>query len=147
MRRFVASGFGLGWLPRRLRGSDGGAGTVGAVGGAMLARLLWPAPLWVHVAVTVVFVGLSVWSAQPYSDDPGWVVIDEQAGVLIALSGLSGVPWLVAFVVFRITDIFKGTPGVGPAERLPAGWGITADDVLAGVYGLAAGLLTSALIG
>ena len=60
--------------------------------------------------------------------------------------GLTGWPWVVAFVVFRIADIFKWFPGVGQAERLPGSLGVTADDLVAGGYGLAAGWLVTALV-
>lgn len=139
MRRFIASGFGFGFIPRRLRASDAGAGTVGAFAAAGLSAVLWAAPVWFEVLIAAAFVAISVWATAPFKDDPGWVTIDEQAGVLIAFIGLSGIPWVVAFVVFRLADIFKQTPGVGAAEGLPDGWGITGDDVVAGLYGLAAG--------
>lgn len=146
MRRFIASGFGLGFIPRMLRASDAGAGTVGAFGAAGLSAVLWAAPVWFEILIAAAFVAISVWATAPFKDDPGWVTIDEQAGVLIAFVGLSGIPWVVAFVVFRLADIFKQTPGVGAAERLPGGWGITGDDVVAGFYGLAAGWAVALLM-
>jgi phosphatidylglycerophosphatase A len=66
-------------------------------------------------------------------------VIDEVAGTLVAVIGLTGWPWLVAVVVARLADIFKVLPGVKQAESLPGAVGITMDDVVAGLYGLAAG--------
>lgn len=78
--------------------------------------------------------------------DPGWVVVDEAAGVMLATIGL-GIPGAaVAWVVFRIADIFKTWfPGVARAEGLGGGVGITADDLVAGLYGLAAGWIVQAL--
>jgi phosphatidylglycerophosphatase A len=72
-------------------------------------------------------------------EDPQWIVIDEWAGVCIALIGadprnLLGV--LGALVMFRIFDIVKPGP-VSWAEDLPGAWGIMADDVIAGVCALA----------
>jgi len=67
--------------------------------------------------------------------DPGVVVIDEVVGMLLTLAfvpvGWAGV--LAGFVLFRLFDIIKPYP-CARAERLPGGWGIMADDVLAGVY-------------
>jgi phosphatidylglycerophosphatase A len=40
---------------------------------------------------------------------------------------------VAGFFIFRIFDIFKPFP-VRRAERLPGGWGIMADDALAGIY-------------
>jgi phosphatidylglycerophosphatase A len=78
-------------------------------------------------------------------DDPSSVVIDEVAGVLIALgiaapAGLTA--QLAAFVAFRAFDIVK--PGVidDVQSWKPAGLGIMADDVLAG---LSAGALVRLL--
>lgn len=138
----MASGFGVGLIPSRLWGSDNGAGTFGSVLAAALALLWWDAHWLVHVAVFAVFAALSFWSAAPFSDDhadPGWIVIDEMAGTFIAVIGLTGWPWLVAVVVARLADIFKVLPGVPQAERLPGATGVTMDDVIAGLYGLAAG--------
>ena len=79
--------------------------------------------------------------------DPSAVVIDEVAGQMIAL--LSGPFWpptwwsvLTAFILFRLFDIWKPYP-IKKLENLPGGWGIMADDWLAGVY--AAILLRAAL--
>jgi phosphatidylglycerophosphatase A len=65
--------------------------------------------------------------------------MDETAGTLVALVGLTGWPWLAALLVARLADIFKVLPGTRAAERLPGALGVTADDVVAGLYGLAAG--------
>ncbi len=146
MRRFVAAGFGVGLIPSRVWGSDNGAGTFGAALAALLALAWWHRPWWVHVVVFVVFLALSLWSAVPFAEDhadPGWVVIDEMAGTFVAVIGLAGWPWLVAVVVARLADIFKVLPGVSRAERLPGAVGVTLDDVVAGLYGLAAGWIVA----
>ena len=149
MHRFVASGFYVGLIPRRLWGNDEGAGTFGAAVAVVISLLLWRYPWWLGVIAFAVAFVLSLWSARPFAADhadPGWIVIDEIAGTLIAVIGLTGWPWLVAVVVARLADIFKVLPGVGQAESLPGAVGITMDDVVAGLYGLAAGWLTVLLI-
>lgn len=144
VQRFIASGFFVGLIPQRLWGSDRGAGTFGAALAAVISLLLWRQP-WLVAAIAFAFaLGLSLWSAAPFAadhQDPGWIVIDEVAGTLLALIGLTGWPWLVALVVARFADIFKVLPGVKQAERLPGALGVTMDDVVAGGYGLAAGWL------
>jgi len=144
MHRFVASTAYVGFIPRRLWGSDVGAGTFGAAVAWLVSAALWSAPWWAQVLIFLAVLGLSLWSAAPFAadGDPGWICIDEVAGTLIAVIGLTGWPWLVAIVVARAADIFKVLPGVGPAERLPGAVGITMDDVVAGLYGLGAGWLT-----
>ena len=144
MRRFVASGFWVGLIPSKLWGSDNGAGTFGAGLAVILGLMWWRQPWWFQAIVFVLFALLSLWSAAPFAADhadPGWIVIDEMAGTFVAVIGLAGWPWLVAVVVARLADIFKVLPGVPQAERLPGSVGITMDDVVAGLYGLAAGWL------
>jgi len=152
VRRLIASTFGLGFIPRRLWGSDTGAGTLGAGFAAVLGILLLlvEAPWWVTLALAGSITVISLWAAAPFAvdgEDPGWVCIDETAGTLLALVGLGGIPWLVALAVARAADIFKVLPGVKAAEdRLPGAIGVTADDLVAGLYGLAAGWGVTAVL-
>jgi phosphatidylglycerophosphatase A len=143
VHRLVASSFGLGLVPRRLWGSDQGAGTFGAALAVVVGLLLLSldAPWWLTGAVAVVAVIASLWSAKPFAagGDPGWICMDETAGTLVAMIGLGGIPWVVAVVVARLADIFKVLPGVTQADRMHGVVGITLDDVVAGLYGLAIG--------
>jgi phosphatidylglycerophosphatase A len=73
------------------------------------------------------------------------MVWDEVIGMWATLAFLPLTPWTAAagFFVFRIMDILKPYPA-RDLERLPDGWGIMADDLMAGIYGnllLRAGLL------
>jgi len=148
MRRFIAAGFGVGFIPRRLWNGDNGAGTFGAAVAALIGWALWSAPWWIDLGVAVVAILVSLWAAIPFAKDgadPNWIVIDEVAGTLVALIGLSGPGWIVALVVARLGDIYKVLPGVPQAERLPGTVGITADDVVAGLYGLAIGWIVTGL--
>jgi phosphatidylglycerophosphatase A len=69
-------------------------------------------------------------------DDPAPVVIDEVAGQLLTLlaTGTGGAGLALGFVLFRILDIVKPWPA-RQFERLPGGYGIMADDLMAGLYG------------
>ena len=147
MRRFIAAGFGVGFIPRKLWNGDNGAGTFGAALAALIGWALWTAPWWIDLAVAVIAILISLWAAAPFAEnhsDPNWVVIDEVAGTLIALVGLQGIGWFVALLVARLGDIYKVLPGVREAEMLPGAIGITADDVVAGLYGLAIGWTVTA---
>jgi phosphatidylglycerophosphatase A len=146
VRRFVAAGFGIGLLARRLWGSDRGAGTLGALVAVAIGVVAMRAPWWVDLLVAAAAIAVSVWATAPEAGDPGWMAIDEVAGTLVAMIGLTGVGWVVGVVVARVADIFKVAPGVAAAERLPSPWGVTADDVIAGLYGLAAGWLVTGLL-
>lgn len=69
--------------------------------------------------------------------DPGFVVIDEVAGQLVALIALSP-DWphaLLALLLFRFFDILKPPP-IRRLEALPGGTGIVVDDLGAGIYAL-----------
>jgi phosphatidylglycerophosphatase A len=64
------------------------------------------------------------------------VVIDEVVGQWIALGGCSHLnwkAWILAFLLFRLFDIWKPWP-VRQLESLPTGTGIVVDDCMAGVY-------------
>lgn len=148
MRKIVAAGFGSGFIPRKLFNTDKGAGTFGAAVAAIIGVALLAAPWWIDLVVALLAIGLSLWAAAPFSKDhadPNWIVIDEVAGTLVALVGLQGWGWIAALVVARLGDIFKVLPGVRQAERLPGAIGVTADDVVAGLYGLAVGWIVTLL--
>ena len=149
MKQLIASGFGIGLLPRRIWGSDNGAGTLGAGIAAVIGVLLWNTPWWIDALVAMTAIMLSLWATQPFSKnnaDPGWITIDEIAGTLTSLIGLVGWPWLIALVVARLADIFKVLPGTQKAESLGGALGVTADDVVAGLYGLAVGSLLAGIL-
>lgn len=68
--------------------------------------------------------------------DPGPVVIDEVAGQLITFLFDPAGGWrslLGAFLLFRFFDVLKPFPA-RRLERLPGGWGIMSDDIVAGLY-------------
>lgn len=150
MARILASFFGTGLILRRLRGADMGSGTVGGAFALVIALGLGEWGIWAQAAGLVVVTGAALISVRPFAStegDPGWVVIDEAAGTMLSTLGLGLAAALVAWVVFRVADIYKRAfPGVAAAERLPGAWGVTADDLVAGLYGLAAGLVVEALI-
>ncbi|HEX6222714.1 MAG TPA: phosphatidylglycerophosphatase A [Acidimicrobiia bacterium] len=153
MHRLVASWFGTGLILGRLRGSDMGSGTVGALFALPVALLIGTWWGWeAQVIAALIVVGLSLWSARPFSGDrgdPGWICVDEAAGAFICVIGLPVWPEaILAWFVFRAADIFKDlAPGVAQAERrLPGSIGVTADDVVAALYGLVVGHILYAVI-
>ena len=71
--------------------------------------------------------------------DAGPIVIDELVGQWITLLFAPhrlGV-FVAAFVLFRIFDIWKPL-GAHQAQALPGGWGVVADDAIAGATSLLA---------
>ena len=67
--------------------------------------------------------------------DPSIVVIDEIVGIWTTLLFVPKSPAaiIIAFLSFRAFDIIK-TPPARQLERIPRGWGIMLDDVIAGIY-------------
>ena len=131
-----------------------GPGTYGSAAALLLwyvaAHLLQPAPLALAigtavVAVVATLIGIpaaTVVARESGREDPGHVVIDEVAGQLIALIGLSPT-WqhaALGLVLFRFFDILKPPP-VRQFEQLPEGTGIMMDDVAAGLLALGVGHL------
>ena len=82
-------------------------------------------------------------------EDPGWIVVDEAAGMLIALAGLSAEAsiWgvLIAFGLFRIFDIFKPWP-ISWADQQSGAFGVMLDDIVAGALVAAALILARPLL-
>ena len=124
-------------------------GTWGSLA-AMPAMLLGPA----GVAILACLVGVlgcvavrSVLADRP-ADDPGWIVVDEAAGMLVALAALpAGAGWVgavAAFLLFRAFDILKPWP-VSWADGLHGATGVMLDDILAGAIAAALLLLVGAI--
>ncbi len=75
--------------------------------------------------------------------DPSEAVADETAGQCLPLMflppdafgtiPLTAFTLLLAFISFRMFDIFKPWPA-RQVQRVPGGWGILLDDLVAGVY-------------
>ncbi|MEP7256908.1 MAG: phosphatidylglycerophosphatase A [Flavitalea sp.] len=89
------------------------------------------------VTVSLLLIGIFAASAveKDWGKDNYKVVIDEAAGMMITLF-LIPVDWkyaLTGLALFRFFDIVKPL-GIKKAERLPGGWGVMADDALAGIY-------------
>lgn len=139
----VATWFGLGFSPI----APGTLGTLAALPLYFALRDFGPVAV---LAAAFVLTLAGVWAAgivaeHTGKDDPQIVVVDEVAGVLVALAFAphtnTGVA--IAVVFFRIFDMTKPFPARA-AERLPGGWGIVVDDLVAGLWaaGVAAVLTT-----
>lgn len=144
VKRLLTSCFGLGLLPLC-------PGTWGSLPPVLLFLLLTyiKAPgISISIAMAVWAVAASVICvafapaviAQTGKQDPREIVVDELAGQCTAfvpavmLTQLN--PLLVAglgFFLFRLFDIVKPVP-IRKLEKLPAGWGVLADDLSAGIY-------------
>ena len=74
--------------------------------------------------------------------DPGFIVVDEVAGQLLALAFVPQEwwAWAIAFAAFRATDILKPFPAGSCDRNIGGGIGVMADDMVAGVQAGAATL-------
>ena len=140
LARGIATGAGVGYAPVA-------PGTVGtAVAGLLALGLVQVGSVVLNLVAVLAATGLGVWAAGETAramgdPDPGPVVIDEVAGFWLAILPLpprSWIAWGVAFLLFRLLDIWKPWP-LRRLEALPGGWGIMLDD-------LAAGLVTGAVL-
>ena len=119
-------------------------GTAGSVVGLVLLMFVRTTRNdWIELLVLLIVVTVGIWSANLAErhyrrEDPGEIVIDEVAGMMLTLLWIpSG--WgtfAIGFLAFRFFDIVKPFPA-RLAERLPRGWGVMAHDLVAGLYGYA----------
>jgi phosphatidylglycerophosphatase A len=160
---FVAQGFGVGRIPCA-------PGTWGSVVGlGWFALLLWPGSFLLFVLGTMLGLVASVWFCGRGEKilgetDPGSIVLDEIAAIPVCFALLltrvdfqqawtnlfckpTGMVFLLAgFALFRLFDIWKPWP-VKQSQKLPGGWGVTVDDLLAALYvNLCCALLLCGLI-
>jgi phosphatidylglycerophosphatase A len=129
-----ATGLGTGYLPLA-------PGTAGSLLSLFFIYWFIPIPLWIYLLILCVLFFGGVYSStaveREHGHDPSIVVIDEIVGMAISLLliprsiGL----FIIAFLLFRIFDILKPPP-IYVSQKLPAGWGIMIDDVIAGFYTL-----------
>ena len=139
--------FGVGYLRP-------GPGTYGSIAALLLwvaaAHVFHPSALTLAVATTlaaiaVTLIGIrasTIVAREAQRKDPGFVVIDEVAGQLVALI-LIRPDWkhaALALLLFRLFDIFKPWP-IRKLEALPAGTGIMLDDIAAGLFALLIGAI------
>jgi phosphatidylglycerophosphatase A len=133
----IATGFGLGYLPK----APGTWGTLLALPIHYLIVQLPPLGYPAAIATIIVIAVLAAGAAEKIIDqpDPGLVVIDEVAGMLIAMIAIPASPlaWLLAFTLFRLFDILKPFPVNFFDQRCHGGLGIVLDDLMAGLYALA----------
>lgn len=134
LHKLIATVFGIGYAGK-------GGGTIAAAA-CCLIWILIPAGNYTNyrqVLITIAVLLIGVWSANAvdaiWGKDSNKVVIDEVAGMMVTLLF---VPVQLKFVfaglvLFRFFDIAKPL-FIKKMELLPKGWGVMADDLLAGIY-------------
>ena len=133
----VATGLWVGFVPFA-------PGTVGALWGLGLAVVLSGTAIYWQLAVIAVAAGVGIplcgtAARRLGKKDPGAIVWDEIVSLPMTFLFIPADrmfdPGVLAtgFVLNRVFDISK-TPPARQFERLPGGWGVMADDWVAGVY-------------
>lgn len=115
-------------------------GTVGTLGALPLYFIVRSYGSWAVLATALVVTAVGVWASnvvvrETGEKDPQRIVIDEAAGVLLALAAapMTALGVTLAVVLFRVFDMTKPFPA-RRAEKLRAGWGVVVDDLVAGVW-------------
>jgi phosphatidylglycerophosphatase A len=131
---FLATGLFIGTVPFA-------PGTFGAIIGLPIVFLLSRFDLLLSVSVILLFIFFAIGIASAAEKmlnqkDPGKIVIDEIAGLMVAFTGL---PFnlktaVVGFILFRVFDILKPFPIRTLERKVGGGTGVVLDDVLAGIY-------------
>jgi phosphatidylglycerophosphatase A len=130
----LATGFFIGNMPVA-------PGTFGTVLGLPLCFLLSGLDLSFAILLSIIFVLFAIWIAHEAEiilkkKDPGCIVIDEIAGIMVTFLGLPfNITTAVAgFLIFRLFDILKPFPIRYLERNLSGGAGVVLDDVAAGIY-------------
>ncbi len=131
---YISTLFGIGYFPKA-------PGTAGTLFAAMVYFILpekWLGNIYLIFSIlflsliSVLFISKA---EKKLGHDNGKIVIDEFFGYFVAMMFLpkSLLILSLAFILFRIFDIFKPEP-VNVLQKLPKGWGVMADDIMAGIY-------------
>jgi phosphatidylglycerophosphatase A len=144
MKRLLTSCFGLGLLP-------GAPGTFGSVPPVVVYMVL----SYLDISLTAIFAVMLLFAITSsivcvlcapdiikshQKSDPQEIVAADFAGQSLTFLGIVFVSTsnicltaALGFLFFRLFDIIKPWP-IRKLEKLPQGWGILADDLLAGIY-------------
>ncbi len=146
MRKFIASGFGVGILWESLFKEKKGGGTLASF---LFALLIYFLDLNL-IYLFSIFVGLIgiyyiVVDDKEANDDPSWITLDEICGMSLVTLVSQGdlFPLIAGFLVFRASDILKKPNIVAEMEKYPGKIGVLYDDLAAGTIGLISALIVN----
>ena len=139
----LATLFGIGRVP----GAPGTAASLVALPFAWMIATAFGSLALLALSVAVGLLAVPISSAyerESRREDPSDCVIDELAGQWLACAFVPLTLWgfALAFLLFRLFDMTKLWP-VSAAEKLKGGWGIVADDMVAGAI---AGVIVMLLV-
>ena len=135
LNRLIATAGGIGYLP--LAPGTWAAGLL-AIIWFFICKNSPGSFVWQLITIPLMIIAGIYCSGKILTEnekDPGYVVIDEVAGMAVTLFFIPpNIQNIIAgFILFRLFDIFKPL-GIKQTEKLKSGWGIMLDDILAGIY-------------
>ena len=117
-------------------------GTFGTLFGLIPCFFFSKITLPAAILLAVIFIFISIFIAGSAEKilkqkDPGCIVIDEVAGIIVTFLGINFnlLSVVAGFVIFRILDILKPFPIRFVEKKFSGGTGIVLDDVAAGIIG------------
>ena len=144
MKRFFASGFGVGLVWQNIFGNKKGGGSLAPLIFTILIYYLNLNVLELSVVFLLLLI-LYFYSVEDHfaDDDPSWITLDEIVGMsLVSLATPSEMlPLIAGFIVFRASDILKQPKFVSQLEDYPGKLGVLYDDLGAGLLGLLSGTI------
>jgi len=146
MRKFIASGFGVGILWESLFKEKKGGGTLASFLFALLIYFLDLNLIYLFsIFVGLIAIYYIVVDDKDADDDPSWITLDEICGMsLVTLVSQSDLfPLIAGFLVFRASDILKKPNIVAEMEKYPGKIGVLYDDLAAGTIGLISALIVN----
>ena len=132
--KIIGSGFYTGYIPFA-------SGTFGSLAAIVIYLIPGFEKLEIIIPALVLFFGYGLFVSfkfeKVYGKDPSQCTVDEVVGTWIALIALPKTLLIVltSFLIWRALDIIKPFPA-RTSEKLPGGFGIMIDDVIAGFYSL-----------
>ncbi|MBS3822241.1 MAG: phosphatidylglycerophosphatase A [Planctomycetes bacterium] len=146
LRKVIITGLGTGYLP----GAPGTWGSAVVCLWVLLQCWLVGTDPWQLTIALLIITGLAMvgcvslggWTESHFGrKDPGHCTLDEFAGQALTLVAVPVgtdvqtrlVTVAAGFLLFRFFDILKPPPA-RMLEALPSGWGVAADDLMAGIY-------------
>jgi phosphatidylglycerophosphatase A len=126
----VTCGF-IGYLP-------GAPGTYASILGCFIVYFIAFSSVFgnmVFVCCLTVCSVISINLLKYDGEDPSYIVLDELVGMFVTMAGhkMNLLNIITGFIFFRFFDIIKPFP-IRHVERLKGGYGVVADDVLAGIF-------------
>ncbi|MBT07612.1 MAG: phosphatidylglycerophosphatase A [Rhodospirillaceae bacterium] len=132
--------------------APGTCGSLAAIPFAWIVLTLFGTYTFLIILCFLLVLGIwsSHWALQKLKEkDPKIIVLDEVIGqgLVLAVAPITPVSYLLAFILFRLFDIYKPWPIHLIDNKMKGALGVMLDDVIAGLYGAVTLLIILELMG